>query len=60
MNPLPLIAPSNIADLFTKSLSAPTHQRFLLAIGDNPTTPTPTTLVVTATCLLYTSDAADE
>jgi len=35
---LPSIASSNIADLLSKPLPASTHRRFLLALGDDPTT----------------------
>jgi len=48
--PAPVLAstPTNIADYFTKPLSLSRHQRSLLAIGDNPTTATPTATVATA------------
>ena len=45
---LPSFASSNIADLLSKPLPASTHRRFLLALGDDPTTPL-TTSVATAT-----------
>jgi len=48
MNLLPSIASSNIADLLSKSLPAPTHHRYTqLVIGDDPTTAS--TSVATAT-----------
>jgi len=51
MNPLPSIASasssSNIADCFTKPLSLSRHHRSLLAIGDNPTTTSTTSVNTT-------------
>ena len=62
MSLLPSIASSNIADLLSKPLPASTHRRFLLALGDDPTTPLTTSVAstVAATVVAPTTTLASD